>query len=244
MFLILIKMIPILVYTHSEYSFLWKAAIPLLERYAKDFQIIWCCDTLLDYKIPSSWILYIYNPLLSWGFRVKGCLETINSDYVLYIQEDMLLIDHVVPEKIEHCLEFMNHIGCEFLMSYPNNIREGSYSSNYDNYIFIKIFSHYMQPGIWKKSLLHEICSLNVAINENESEKCFTISKNRNCYATYNIRHEKDISTRSLFFPHMHTIVQGKWTFFKYPCLKALIEAHGIDTSTREIDTSWLTGHQ
>ena len=67
-------MIPILVYTHSEYSFLWKAAIPLLERYAKGFQIIWCCDSLLDYKLPDSWTLYTYDPSLSWSFRVKACL--------------------------------------------------------------------------------------------------------------------------------------------------------------------------
>lgn len=233
-------MIPILVYTHSEYSFLWKAAIPLLEKYAKGFQIIWCCDSLLDYKLPNSWILYTYDTSLSWGFRVKGCLETINSEYVLYIQEDWLLIDYMDSEKIENCIEFMNINDCEFLMSYPNNIREEAYTSKYENYVFIKIFSHYFQPGIWKKSLLHELCALNGGIHEYESEKYFSISKSRNCFSTYNVRHTKDLSTRSLFFPHMHAIFQGKWTFFKYPCLKALVEAYGIDTSTRETDISWI----
>jgi hypothetical protein len=77
--------IPILVYTHSEYSFLWKAAKPLLEKYAKGFQIIWCCDSLLDYKIPDSWKLYTYDPSLIWSDRVKGCLETIDSEYLIYI---------------------------------------------------------------------------------------------------------------------------------------------------------------
>ena len=233
-------MVPILLYTHSEYSFLWKATIPLLERYAKDFHIIWCCDSLLDFKIPDTWTLYTYDPSLTWGYRVKGCLETIQSDYVLYVQEDCLLIDKIQPDRIEHCLEFMKHVDCEFLMSYPNNLRESILTSKYENYIFIKIFSHYMQPGIWKKSLLHEICSLNVPLNENETEKCFSITKTRNCYATYNIQHKKDMSTRSLFFPHMHSIYQGKWTFFKYPCLKALVEAYGIDTTTRSIDTTWI----
>lgn len=236
--------IPILVYTHSEYSFLWKAAIPLLEKYAKGFEIIWCCDSLLDYKIPDSWNLYTYDPSLIWSDRVKGCLETIHSDYLIYIQEDWLLIDSIDSDKVNHCLEFMKEFNCEFLMSYPNNSRDGIYSSMDENYIFIKIFSHYFQPGIWKKTLLDELCSLKIPLNENESEQCFTISKERNCFAVYNLTHEKDMSTRSFFFPHMHAIHQGKWTFLKYPCLKALVEAYGIDTSTRGINTTWIPEFQ
>jgi hypothetical protein len=237
-------MIPILVYTNSEYSFLWKATIPLLEKYAKGFHIIWCCDSLLDYKIPDSWTLYIYDPSLPWGYRVKGCLETIKTDYLIYIQEDWLLIDSIDPEKISYCLDFMRELKCEFLMSYPNNPRNNIYGSEYENYIFVSIFSHYFQPGIWKKTLLNEICSLGLPLNENETEKCFSISKDRNCFALFNTLHKNDMTTRAFFFPHMHAINQGKWTFLKYPCLKALIEAYGIDTSTRGIDTTWLTNFQ
>ena len=232
-------MIPILLYTHSDYSFLWKAAIPLLEKYAKEFHIIWCCDSLLEYKIPDSWTLYTYDPSLPWGYRVKGCLETIDSEYLIYIQEDWLLIDSIIPEKIEHCLEFMKELECEFLMSYPNNIRDGIYISKYENYFFVKIFSHYFQPAIWKKTLLNELCTLGIPLNENETEKCFNISKDRNCFALLNTCQPNYMSTRAFFFPHIHAIVQGKWTFFKYPCLKALVEAYGIDTSTREINTTW-----
>ena len=237
-------MIPILLYTHSEYSFLWKAAIPLLEKYAKGFHIIWCCDSLLDYTLPDSWTLYIYDPSLPWGYRVRDCLETIESEYLIYIQEDWLLIDSMDPEKISCCLNFMRKFNCEFLMSYPHNTLDDIYEFEYEHYIFIRIFSHYFQPGIWKKSLLNEICSLGTALNQNENENCFNLSKDRNCFALYNTLHTNDMSTRSFFFPHMHAIFQGKWTFFKYPCLKALVEAYGIDTSTRGIDITWITEFQ
>ncbi len=73
--------IPILVYTHSDYSFLWKAAIPLLTQYAKGFEIIWCCDSLANYTLPPNWRVYTYDPSLIWSERVKGCLETIDSEY-------------------------------------------------------------------------------------------------------------------------------------------------------------------
>jgi hypothetical protein len=129
-------------------------------------------------------------------------------------------------------------------MSYPNNPRGDVYGSEYEHYIFIRIFSHYFQPGIWKKTLLYEICSLGITLNENESEKCFSISKDRNCFALFNTLHKNDMTTRAFFFPHMHAIVNGKWTFFKYPCLKALVEAYGIDTSTRDIDKTWIPQFQ
>jgi hypothetical protein len=244
--------IPIIVHTHSEYSFIWKAAIPLLEKYAKDYEIIWCCDSLLDFTLPVGWRTYNYDPLMNWGSRIKGCLETIQSDYVIYIQEDCLLIDHILKDRIEHCLNFMKFKQCEFLMSYPWNNREGNIASTvYENCNFIKIFSHYMQPGIWKKSLLYEISCLNVKASENESEICFNITKDRNCYGVFHISDMRlfnsdyrQLSMRSFFFPHMHAIAGGKWTFTQYPSLKALVEAYGIDTTTRGVDTKWISEFQ
>ena len=236
--------IPILVYTHSEYSFLWKAAIPLLEKYAKGFEIIWCCDSLLDFTTPEGWRVFIYDTSLSWSMRVKTCLDTINSDYLIYLQEDWLLIDSLSNERIEYCLDFMKECECEFLMSLPCNPIDKYCDMDYDGYRFINIFSHYLQPAIWKKSLLNEICLLDIPIYDAETEKCFSITKERNCFATYSINYLKELSTRSFFFPHMHAIVQGKWTFIKYPCLKALVEAYGIDTTTREVDDTWTIDFQ
>ena len=233
--------IPILLYTHSEYSFLWKAAIPLLERYAKGFPIIWCCDSLLDYTLPPEWTLYKYNPSDIWSARIKGCLEQIDSEYLIYVQEDMLLIDTLSSERIDFCIEFMKDYGSEFFMSCPNNAinpKEDYYDTN--GYRIVSMFSHYFQPAIWKKSLLYELSCLNIPMNMNESEIAYNITKGRRCLGIYDLHFEKDMTTRSFFFPHIHAINRGKWTFLKYPALKALVEAYGIDTTTREVDTEWL----
>jgi hypothetical protein len=239
--------VPIIVHTNSEYSFLWKAAIPLLEKYAPDFQITWCTDSLLDFTLPPSWKLHLYDPHVSWGFRIQGVLDTLDADYVIYLQEDLLLIDSMSTERIDACIDFMKEHSSEFLMSYPHNATSNELFAfnqpKYNNFVCIKQFSHYMQPAIWKKTLLHEICSLNVPLSQNESEQCFRITSTRNCYGVVNIAYP-ELATRSFFFPHMHAIYQGKWTFEKYPCLKALVEAHGIDTSTREVDRSWTLHHQ
>ena len=233
--------IPILVYTHSDYSFLWKAAIPLLTQYAKGFEIIWCCDSA-DVALPPTWRLYTYDPSLIWSERLKGCLETIDSEYLIYLQEDCLLIDDLDSDKIDFCIEFMKEHNSEFFMSSQNNSTDFYY--DFESYRIVSMFSHYMQPAIWKKSLLYELSSLNIALNENESEKCYSITKSRNCLGIYDTLFEKDLTTRSFFFPHMHAISRGKWTFLKYPTLKALVEAYGIDTTTRGVDTEWIVNYQ
>lgn len=236
--------IPILIYSHSEYSFLWKATIPLLEKYANGFEIIWCCDSLAGFSFPQGWRVFLYDTNLSWSMRVKSCLDTIDTEYLIYLQEDWLLIDSLSKERIEYCVDFMKEYSCEFLMSLPNNSEDSYYDIDYDGYRFIKIFNHYLQPAIWKKTLLDEFCLLDIPIKEAETEKCYMLTKERNCFATYSTNYLKEFSTRSFFFPHMHAIVQGKWTFIKYPCLKALVEAYGIDTTTRGIDTDWLIMNQ
>lgn len=237
--------IPILVYTHSEYSFLWKAAIPLLTQYAKGFEIIWCCDSLAGFVLPPTWRLYTYGPSLVWSERIKGCLETIDSEYLIYLQEDWLLIDNLDSERIKFCLEFMKAYDSEFFMSFPYNIVDSNnIYFEFESYRIVSIFSHYMQPAIWKKSLLYELSSLKIALSEYESEKCYSITKSRNCLGIYDTLFEKDMTTRSFFFPHMHAMYQGKWAFLRYPTLKALVESYGIDTTTRRVDTEWLINYQ
>ena len=240
----ILLMIPIIIHTHSEYSFLWPAAIPLLEKYAKGFPIVWCCDSLLDFKLPDSWTLYTYSKEAPWSERIKGCLQTIDSDYVIYLNEDMLLIDTLSEEKIEHCLEFMRTNNSEFVMSFVWNNRPGYINSKYKDYVFVKMFSHYIHPAIWKKTLLNELCSLKLNTNENESPQTYNITSKRNCYGLAHTKFQTELSTRSLFFPHMHAIYQGKWTFYRYPYLKALLESYGIDTTKRQVDDTWMVEYR
>ena len=199
---------------------------------------------MLDFTAPEGWRVFIYDTKLSWSMRVKACLDTIDSEYLIYLQEDWLLIDSLSNERIEYCLEFMKDCSCEFLISFPCEPLDTCCDMEYDGYTFVRIFSHYFQPAIWKKSLLNEICVLDIPLRENESEKCFSITKERNCFAAYCTTFPKDLSTRSFFFPHIHAIYQGKWTFLKYPSLKALVEAYGIDTTTRGVDTTWAINFQ
>jgi hypothetical protein len=87
--------------------------------------------------------------------------------------------------------------------------------------------------------LLYRISLEDIPLPLNETDIAYEITSKTICYGIVNTKFWNS-TPRSLFYPHMHAIVQGKWTFLKYPTLKALVEAYGIDTSTRGIDTTWL----
>lgn len=234
----------IMMYSHSEYSFLWKAAIPLLEKYAGNIKIYWCSDSLADYVLPDNWTFHKYDPSLSWASRIKGCLDLITTKYVIYLQEDWLLIDNIEMDKLKYLMNFMDEKGCKYLTS---GIRQRyevpPIPSVYTNYEFQKICGHWFQPSIWNRELLYSIASTGCKLTENEGGETLNLTHASVCYAIRNNRF-KEVATRTLFYPHIHAINGGKWTFIKFPCLKALLESYGIDTSKRGVDNSWIIDYQ
>lgn len=237
-------MIPIIVHTHSEYSFLWKAAIPLLQKYTpEDCKIFWFSDTLLEYVLPPKFVFCKYDPKLSWSLRLKEYVDLIDSDYLIYLQEDWLVINDIDDEKITYLVHYMKDNAIEFMMSYTRGREEFIEKSKYDGYDFFKINGHYMQPAIWEKKLFMKIINMNVNISEYESNIVNSITANANCYA---IKYTKthDVSIPTLYYPHMHAICGGKWTFVKYPKLKELVESYGIDTTSRGINETWIVHFQ
>jgi len=245
--------IPLLIHTHSEFSFLWKAAIPLLERYAAGFKIYWITESLGDYAdaMPPNWNIRFYDQALPWSQRMQPVIKEIPNDYVIYLQEDWLLIDTLSKERLEYFVKFMKERSCEFLMSFPCPTCDFFYSKTDPSYItedgdmvFHRRPHHYMQPAIWKKTLLEELCAVPLKLSEYENRWSIDLTGARNCIGVFNKQFVNCHSTTSLMFPHMHAIHNGQWTFKRYPTLKALVESYGIDTSTRSVNTYWLIGFQ
>ena len=238
--------IPILVYTHSEYSFLWKAAIPLLERYAAGLTIYWVTDSLGGYLMPPDWNIRFYHPAVPWSERIRPVLKEIPSEYVIYLQEDWLLIDTLSPTRLAKFTQFMKRTSCEFLMSFPFPWTDEPDFIELDETHLYAMPCHYMQPAIWKKTLLEELCSVPRTIQEYEDMNCLEITSRRNCLGALCADYKTKLchTTTSPLFPHIHAIIKGGWTFKRYPALKALVEAYGIDTSTRHVNTDWFVEFQ
>ena len=238
--------IPIVIYTNFEYSFLWKAAIPLLQRYAAGFSIYWITDSVGDFQMPPDWEVRLYDPVLPWSSRVGQVLKEIPDEYIIYLQEDWLLIDGLSANRLAGLVDFMQRESCEFLMSYPFPWTD---TPNFIEFGSIYIYAmpcHYMQPAIWKRTLLEEVCFAPRGIKDYEDNSCFAITSTRNCLGVVNMgyRDKHCLTTASPLFPHMHAIIKGGWTFKKYPVLKALVEAYGVDTTKRGVNDDWFVEFQ
>jgi len=241
------KEIPIVLHTNLEYSFLWKATIPLLLRYAKDFKIYWITDSMGDYTLPDNFILRTYHPSTPWSYRILPVLQELDNNYIIYIQEDWLLIDYLSPEKLNTMTLIMELTGCKFLMSYacPGwGEYKDTHTSNSENMVFYKYWAHFFQPAIWKKELLEEVMATPFGLVDCEQYRCNFITSRHLCLGVQYMNCDKFRTTTSPLFPHMHAIIQGKWTFKKYPKLKEFVESFGIDTTTRGIETTWETEYE
>jgi hypothetical protein len=167
------------------------------------------------------------------------CINNINSEYLIYVQEDMLLIDTINEDVVTYLVNYMNDNKIDFLMSYIRLNKTFISKSQYDGYDFYKTKGHYIQPAIWKKELFTKIINLNISLKEYETYIANNITESANCYAiTYT--KTKDVSVPTIYFPHIHSIVAGKWAFKRYPQLQPLVESYGIDTTTRGISDDWI----
>jgi hypothetical protein len=241
--------IVILVYTHTEYGFMWKAMIPLLEKHCKDIEIHWLFEESANNKetndlIPSLWIKHTYPDDLIWTKRVLKALNEINSEYVLFLHEDWLPIADVKLSILLEMIDFMKKYDSGFLLSYAHistTSRQIGIPTNHENYYFYSENSHIFQPAIWCKKVFGEFCKLlDKNKNQNEDSDCLNFMRSKNCTSVQNLTTVTSLrTTNSLFFPHMHALSEGLWNFTKYPTLKEFLESFGIETETRGVHTWW-----
>ena len=243
------RTISILVYTHTEYSFMWKAMIPLLQKYTNGIDIHWLYENTADSQfinntIPENWVKHTYDEKFIWTKRVGKALDEINDEYILFLHEDWLPIAHVKNEILQDMINFMNEQSCGFLLSFSHITRvskqDGS-PTGYNGYYYYKEPHHLFQPGIWnKKIFINFCCDLNKTKHQNEDTECLDYMSNKNCMSVQNKETVLTLrTTNSLFFSHMHALSEGLWNFTKYPTLKEFLETFGIDTDSRGIHSWW-----
>jgi len=240
-------MTPLLIYTHSDCSFIWPALVDLVNKHVELEVHFLYNDSFIEldsHNIPKHWIKHTYDEKMIWTDRVLSVLNDIKEDYLLFIHEDWLPTNKVSNSIVNDMTTFMSKNDIDFLLSYAHisttSIQDGI-PTGYDNYFYYKEISHIFQPAIWKISTLKEFCTtLKKAKNQNEDYDCLNFMSNKKCFSVQNIETVTTLrTTNSLFFPHMHALSQGLWNFTKYPTLKSLLDSYNIDTNSVGVHTWW-----
>ena len=176
----------LLVYTHSEYAFMWKAMIPLLQKHVENIDIHWLYEeladqTLIDQMVPTNLYKHTYNINLIWTKRVLKALNEIHESYILFLHEDWLPIGKIDINILNNMIKFMKEKNCGFLLSYSHisvtSCQEGIFTG-YEDYYFYSEKNHIFQPAIWNKKVFEEFCVLNKRKDQNEDRDCLNLDKN------------------------------------------------------------------
>ena len=84
----------ILLYTHSDYSWVWKFWHQQTDKFLKDFEKICMIDSKSSFR--SDYLCLKYDDRKDYKNRIISCLETLNDDdIVLFCHEDKNL-QHIV----------------------------------------------------------------------------------------------------------------------------------------------------
>lgn len=248
----------ILIYTHSEYSFFWPVMVGQFAKYNVDCTVHFLIDSttpkeLLDKHIPSSWVLHFYDPSSIWTDRVqKGFLE-LDSEYVLFLHEDWIPVDHVRMSRLEEVATFMksktigcllayHNFGCSLDCSHtlePRKTKEFADTQD-PRYKYQNEPHHFFQPAMWDREIFLQYTQmLRKSKYQNEDLDSLYFWSRQNCWSVQNMETQYTIRTmNSYLFPHIHALSEGKWNLTKYPTLKPLLESYGLETESRG-DHSW-----
>ena len=239
-------MITYAVYSHSSYSDCWKPFFGEFRKYC-DFKFddyLLFADDDKD-KEDRNFFFSKYKDSDSYTERVLSCLDTVETEFVLFSHEDMMLYDHVDLGAMNECIEAMKDVDLIKLLKGGSSNDFGvdiTYKhSNFLKWIpssFEYIFA--VQPTIWRGDKFKALLNANKgkAIWQLEAEGQQFCRDNR--YKALYTLHPDDKKRGSAHwdskvYPYIATAIhKGKWMRGEYKEeLGRLFKDYGIDETIR-----------
>ena len=104
----------ILVYTHSDYSWVWKYWHQQTDKFLKDFEKICLLNSNSSFR--DDYLVIKYNDELTYKNRILSCLNNIDDDeIVLFCHEDMFLYKEPIFNIINDYIDLIKKEKCELI---------------------------------------------------------------------------------------------------------------------------------
>jgi len=231
----------IVIYTHNDYSDLWKPCFDRINKFFKNNDIIVITNNILEeYLNNFNLSKILYDDKLSYNKRLSQTLQQIESEYIIFLHEDMILYDFVDQKSLEYGVFFLKkNKNYHFIRLIKTGINSNLHLENDIYLVGDNDFKFSITPTIWDKKILIKICNeLNpMNIWEFEINGCNYV-KNNNINGCF--FHSKNSKKRGLnhydskVFPHMcSAIFKGKWNMeYKEELTKMFLE-YNIDVNLR-----------
>ena len=211
----------ILVYTHSDYSWVWKYWHQQTDKFLQNFDKI--CMSNSNSSFRDDYLVIKYNDKLTYKNRVLSCLNDIDdNEIVLFCHEDMFLYKKPNFEIIDEYINLIKNDNCEvikLIRAFENldksNLHEKLFK-NPDKQLFS------IQPTIIKVKTLKHIYKTvpgdNIWEFEANTSKKYLKDLISLCSFDPDLDKKRGkFHYDSSVYPYICTaVIKGKWNFKEY----------------------------
>ena len=211
----------LLLYTHGDYSWVWKYWHQQTDKYLNNFEKICLLNSNSDFR--SDYLTIKYNDKNTYKDRILSCLDKLNeNEVVLFLHEDMFLYNIPKYDILNQFNDLIQNNKChsiKLIRAFENLDK----SELHDNLLINpsnQLFS--IQPTILKISTLKNILTKVPGNNIWEFE-ANTSDKYLNNFLSL-CAFDKDLDLKrgkfhynSSIFPYICTaVIKGKWNYKEY----------------------------
>tara|TARA_B100001248_G_scaffold132420_1_gene99493 strand:+ start:564 stop:1280 length:717 start_codon:yes stop_codon:yes gene_type:complete len=211
----------VLLYTHSDYSWVWKYWHQQMDKFLDNYQKI--CMVNSNTLFRHDYISIKYDDKQDYRNRILSCLETLNDDKtVLFCHEDMFLYDQPNFTLLKEFTDLVSNEKChliKLIRAFENleksNIHEKLFYNPED-----QLFS--IQPTLLKIKTLKYIFKSVPGDNIWEFESNTNKKYLKNIISLCSFDSNKDrkrgkFHYDSSTYPYICTaVVKGKWNYKEY----------------------------
>lgn len=198
-------------YTHSKCFDIFDYYLKRLNKYFPN------SNNITFSNLPISDDNILYNEEEPYSLHYIKCLETISSDYIIYMQEDYILYSNVNETWLSNAIEYMKSSNLDYIrLIKTDDCQTNVVDENLCLYKSPNEFS--MQPTIWKKeSLIDIIKRSNINMIFDEPLVTQFMGHLNGCYY-YNGENKRGLAHYDTkVFPYIATaLIKGKLNFREY----------------------------
>jgi hypothetical protein len=235
------KDIALVTWTHNEYSDIWPLYFGRLEKHL-EFEKSYILLDAHSENIPDRHIQLINNDQDPYFKRFMECLEQIEEEYILYLQEDHIFYEDCHDKKLERVFKFLQEsdYSCVRLIK-SGELGGETIAQNLYNIPTHSPYSFSQQSAIWKRTDLLKLFDLYKPKTYRDVEAygstVMHYAKLKSCYYYDGEKQRGSLHFDSSIFPYVATAVcKGQWNLLQYPViLKEALEEYCIDYKIRGV---------
>ena len=228
-----VKLIPIVVYTHTDMKDVWVPFFGQLKKYMPDNEVYVCVNQ--DDEMLSDYNRVIYDETKSYTEKLAESLEQINEEVFLFTHEDMILFDKPDYEYLQKYHSYIIDRKVDSIkLLYAGD--GGGVKSECDETLVFNSYSKFsIQPTIIRKDILLQIASNVGALNIWDFENAI-VGSGMDFMARRGDEKQRGIYHYDSFvYPYVATAInKGKWNLIEYQEeLNPIFEEYNINPFER-----------